>query len=319
MTPTESASPSAASPVPRLSLGALPYYWPRDTVTAFYDEMAQLPLDIVYLGETVCSRRHEMKLVDWLSIARRLRNAGKEVLLSTQVLIESSAEVGALHRVADNAEFAVEANEMGAVHRLTGQTHFVAGLHLNLYNAPALAWMHELGAMRWVAPLEMSRDELQVMQADRPAGMQTEVFVHGRMPLAYAARCFTARHHNLPKDQCEFRCMDHPQGLTMRTRENEPFLVLNGTQTQSARVCNLVGEMDALRALGVDVLRLSPQPAHMAQVVRLFDDARRGALSPASAHEQMQAFLPDQTCNGYWHGQPGLQQGGRHERAALVA
>ena len=75
--------------------------------------------------------------------------------------------------------------------------------------------------------------------ARRPAGLETEVFAYGRLPLAFSARCFTARHRNLPKDDCRFSCIDHPDGLLMETREKQPFLVLNGIQTQSALVYNL--------------------------------------------------------------------------------
>ena len=294
------------APTLKLSLGPLLYYWPKDTTLAFYDAVAQMPVDTVYLGETVCSRRHELRLADWLAVAARLRAAGKEVLLSTQVLLESTAEGGTMHKIAGQDGYPVEANDMGAVQRLAGKKTFVAGPQLNLYNLPSLTWMAGLGASRWVMPLEMKRADLAVLQAGRPAGLETEVFAYGRMPLAYSARCFTARHRNLPKDDCQFSCIAHPDGLLLNTRESEHFLVLNGTQTQSARVYNLIESLPDLQALGVDVLRLSPQAAHMAEVVALFDAVRRGVLSPAEAQARLQPLMPEQGCNGYWHGRPGL-------------
>ncbi|NMM92173.1 U32 family peptidase [Rhodococcus sp. SRB_17] len=296
------------NPSLQLSLGPLLYYWPRHTVLAFYEAIAHTAIDTVYLGETVCSRRHELRLPDWLDIAARLRAAGKQVVLSTQVLLESGAEVGTMHKIAANPDYLVEANDMGAVQRLAGRQPFVAGPQLNLYNLPSLAWMAGLGARRWVMPLEMRRTDLAVLQQGRPAGLQTEVFAYGRMPLAYSARCFTARHRNLPKDDCRFSCLDHPDGLLLQTRESTHFLVLNGTQTQSARVYNLIDALPDMQALGVDLVRLSPQAEHMAEVIALFDAVRCGTLAPFDAHARLQPLLPGQGCNGYWHGQPGLDQ-----------
>jgi collagenase-like PrtC family protease len=291
----------------QLSLGPLQYYWPRAAVFAFYEQAASWPVEIVYLGEVVCSRRHELREADWIALAQQLAEAGKEVVLSTQVLLESGSDVATMQRIARNGGFRVEANDMGAVYNLGRVARFVAGSHLNLYNGDALQWMHGLGANRWVAPLELRREDLAVLQAQRSAGLQTEVFAFGRLPLAYSARCFTARHHDLPKDDCQFRCIEDPDGLLLSTREGEPFLVLNGIQTQSARVHSLLAEMEAVRQLGVDVLRLSPQSRHMDEIVRLFDAARRGTMAPAAAHEALRALLPGEACNGYWHGRPGLE------------
>lgn len=292
----------------KISLGPLLYYWPRDVVLNFYEAISHSAVDIVYLGEAVCSRRHELRLSDWLDIAKRLRAAGKEVVLSTQALLESGAEVGTMHKITGNGDYSVEANDMGAVQCLAGKVPFVAGPHLNIYNLPTLQWMAGLGATRWVIPLEMKRSDLAVIKQGLPAGMQTEVFSYGRMPLAFSARCFTARHRNLPKDDCRFSCLDHPDGLMLKTREHEEFLVLNGTQTQSARVYNLVDALDDMQDLGVDVVRLSPQSQDMAEVIAVFDAARNRTLAPKDALARLQSLMPDRGCNGYWHGQPGLDQ-----------
>ena len=172
----------------QLALGPLLYYWPRLTVFDFYQAAAEWPVDIVYLGESVCSRRHELRLSDWLDIARMLRDAGKTPILSTMVLLESTADVGNMQKLVNNGEFMVEASDMGAVRGVAGKQPFVAGPHLNLFNADALEWMASLGATRWVMPLEMTREQLATVLQGKPEGLQTEVFAFGRLRALPVAR-----------------------------------------------------------------------------------------------------------------------------------
>lgn len=294
----------------KLALGPLQYYWTRQRTLDFYTAIAESPADIVYLGETVCSRRHELRLDDWLDVARHLAERGKAVVLSSLPLIESESDLKALRRMIDqdgsSARFLVEANEMGAV-RLLAEKHlpFVAGPTLNIFNGATLRLLAEQGANRWVLPPEANRAILTDIQANRPADIETEVFAFGRVPLAYSARCFTARRFNLQKDACAFKCLDFPDGLPLQTREGQPFLHLNGIQTQSARTYNLLGDLPALVAGRVDILRISPQSEGTREVLTAFHSALRA--EPAVSAAALDAWMPEGACNGFWHNRPGLE------------
>lgn len=292
---------------PKLALGPVLYYWSKQTLLDFYEQVSDAPLDIIYLGETVCSKRHAMHTSDWLALAERLSGSGKEIVLSTLALLEAESELKTLRRLCENDRFSVEANDMGAVRLLAArQAPFVLGTGINVYSDQTLRFLATLGAKRWVMPVELSRQTLATIQAARPAGVETEVFAYGRMPLAYSARCFTARYHNLPKDDCQYRCLDDPQGLTLSTREGQAFLTLNGIQTQSAQTNNLLAELAALRELKVDVLRISPQAENTETVIQTFAACMRGERDPLAAAQELNAQLPDGACDGYWHGAPGL-------------
>jgi collagenase-like PrtC family protease len=294
---------------PKLALGPVLYYWPKDKLLDFYERMSAAPVDIIYLGETVCSKRHALNTGDWLDLAERLSLAGKDVVLSTMALLEAESELLTLRRLCENDRFTVEANDLSAVRLLAERKiPFVLGTGINVYNGHTLRFLAGLGAKRWVMPVELSRETLATIQTERPEGVETEVFVYGRLPLAYSARCFTARYHNLPKDDCQYRCLDDPEGLTLSTREGQTFLTLNGIQTQSAQTCNLLAELAALRELQVDVLRISPQPAGLETVIEAFAAGLRGDRDPVEAAQRLNATLPYGACNGYWLGQPGLMQ-----------
>lgn len=292
-----------------LSIGPVQYFWPRERLLHFYADVAESAASTVVLGETVCARRHEMKLPDWLDLASDLAAAGKEVLIATQALIESEADLRLLRRIAEQAAFGIEVGDASAVNVLEQSGRpFVLGPHINVYSHAALQEYQAMGATRWVAPVELALEAVgKVNPPGRPL-MPTEVFAHGRMPLAFSARCFTARHHRLSKDQCEFRCRDDADGLLLSTGEGEPFLVLNGIQTQSAATQCLLGERERLSRAGVSRLRLSPASQGMSRVIEAFDAVmnRGEAAAPWLGELQAQA-LPGGLANGFAYGVPGLE------------
>lgn len=285
----------------KLSLGPLQYFWPRERTLAFYREATQWPLDIVYLGETVCSKRRELRTRDWLALTRELAEAGKEVVLSSLSLIEAESELGALVRLVDEGGTWIEANDLSAVQLCRERgVPFVAGPTLNIYNHRALAMLVADGLRRWVPGVEQGQalvaDLRDALLADGLVMPELEVIALGRLPLAYSARCFTARALDLAKDQCGFRCIEHPDGLPLATREGAPFLRINGIQVQGEDVVDLGPEMPALRALGVDVLRIYPRFEGTQEAFAHYDLARRSPTPPPAIASR----------NGYWHGEPGM-------------
>lgn len=285
----------------KLSLGPLQYFWPRERVLAFYREAANWPLDAIYLGETVCSKRRELRARDWLALAEELAASGKQIVLASLALLEAEAELGALQRLVENGKFLIEANDMSAVQLCRERgLPFVGGPTLNVYNYPALRLLREDGLCRLVLGVEQGRELVQALRnaalAEGDCLPELEIIAWGRLPLAYSARCFTARALDITKDDCGFRCIEHPDGLPLATREGQPFLVINGIQVQGHGICDLGPELTELREAGIDILRLYPQAEGMAEIAAHFDQARLSPITPTRLG----------TRNGYWHAEPSV-------------
>jgi len=290
----------------RLSIGPIQYFWERQQVLDFYQQAADCAAEIIYLGEVICSKRRLINTTDWFAIGNELRQSGKEVILSSLTLLEAASELSSLKKLCKNNDFMVEANDISAVQLLSSEgREFVTGPSVNIYNTRSLELLARKGLKRWVLPVELGLEALRDLQAGRPEGVETEVFALGRLPLAYSARCYTARSHNLPKDDCRFKCSDYPDGRLLKTREGQAFLALNGIQTQSALTHQVLDQLPELGELEVDILRISPQSSHTMEIVDIFDAGRNGT-GPESLKRELLSLLPLGACNGYLVEQAGM-------------
>jgi len=289
----------------KISLGCVPFYWPADTLKTFYQDISSLPMDIVYLGESVCSKRRELSTAEWIELGQEIARSGKQAVLSSLALIEARSELTTLKRLCDNGEMMVEANDMAAAEMMHERgLPFVAGNGINIYNASTLRVLHRQGMVRWLFPVELSAQCLaDILRDAQDMGfanqVETEVLSYGHLGLAYSARCFTARAHLLPKDRCKFICKDYPEGLPLTTQEDQELFTLNGIQVMSGEICNLLPEAQAMHDMGVDIMRITPTTMDMADVINGFRDALDGKTT--AMKQAANAFS-----NGYWYGKPGM-------------
>lgn len=289
----------------KFSLGPSQFFWPKNDVEAYYQQALSSTADVIYLGETVCSKRRELRAKDWINLAIELgKNSDKQIVLSTMTLLESPAEIQTLRRLCANGELLVEANDLSAVQLMHEQKlPFVAGPAINCYNMATLKVLLKQGMSRWVMPVELSGDWLktlleQAQDANIREQFECEVFAWGYMPLAYSARCFTARSEDRPKDDCQYCCIKYPQGRKMNSREGERVFILNGIQTMSGYQYNLINEVPEMANIGVDIARVSADSEQAFIMLEQF----------GKQLTQAQKYTLDgvEECNGYWHKIAGM-------------
>jgi collagenase-like PrtC family protease len=289
-----------------LTLGPLLFNWPAERKRDFYFRIAdEAPIDVVYLGEIVCSKRAPFFKPFLPEIAERLARAGKEVVWSTPILIETRREIAEMRELAEDQGLAIEANDLGAAALLAGRRHCI-GPTINVYNEATLAFLARRGATRFTLPWELPADAIGRLRQAAGANVEIEASAFGRMPLAISARCYHARANGLSKDSCRYVCEADPDGMELRTLDDQPFLAVNGTQTLSHRYLNLLGELPALGRLGVSLLRLWPHDMDMTEVAGLFRAVADGRMDPPEGYAALARLAPTIAfANGFYHGVAG--------------
>lgn len=290
-----------------LTLGPVLFDWGRDKLLEFYKEAAGWPVSDVYLGEVVCYRKRGLTLDDIRRVGEELQKAGKNVVVSTLALVSDDTELDVV-REACRLPFAIEANDASALQLAKGKKGLVAGPHITSYNYDSVEFLKGIGVNRVVFPVELSKDAMEAIAKN--TDIETEVFVYGKLPLAFSWRCYTSRAFGLLKSNCKIDCRKFPEGMMIETLEKRPLFIVNGTQVMSALTMNLIDYLNELKDIGITKARISPQYGETGDVVKVFKERLDGRISVGEANNRLKALEKTGFCNGWYHGKAGWEDVG---------
>jgi len=290
-----------------LTLGPVLFLWEGPKWRDFYLEIAdEAPIDIVFLGEVVCSKRSHFTEPHFAEVVERLKKAGKRVALSSLALATQLREVEANRALARQDEFPVEANDLSLLSGLGGKRHFI-GPFVNVYNAATANFLASRGAQSICLPPELPLSSIRAI-TQTLHGADLEVFTFGRAPLAISARCAHARAKGNTKDNCQFVCGQDPDGLPVTTLSEQPFLAINGVQTMSHAYHSALGEMRTLLGGGVRRFRLSPQKTDMVKITEIHRDVLSANIDADQGRRRLTEICAQTPiANGFLYGAAGAE------------
>lgn len=294
-----------------LTLGPILFHWPADKKRDFYFQIAdESPVDTVYIGEVICSKRSPFFESYYEEIAERLQKSGKKVVFSSlaEVMIPRERKMTEGLCSVETCNIEIEANDSAALYHLRGTPHRI-GSFLNVYNEDTMEFLVSKGAKHFTLPPELPSSVLKILaQKARALDVTIEVQVYGRVGLALSARCYHARSHNRVKDNCQFVCEQDPDGMTLNTINGTPFLSINGIQTLSYHCLSLLNELDDMKKMGIQAFRISPHNHDMVKTSSLYRDVLDKTISPKEALVKLKKTgLQIPFSNGFYHGTDGYR------------
>lgn len=291
----------------QLTLGPILFHWPVDKWLDFYARIAdEAPVDTVYLGEVVCSKRAPFYEKHYAEVTERLIRGGKKVVYSTLAEVTVKHDRATVASLCTLDDVMIEANDTSALLALHNNAHTI-GPYLNVYNEGVMKLLALRGAQHFCLPAELPSDALATLGTfAKKIGVTLETQVYGRLPLALSARCYHARAHGRIKDNCQYACEQDPNGMELETLDGQKFLAINGIQTLSRGCLNLAHELGALQKMGISAFRLSPQDTDMVKVAEIFSRLLQQKIGATDATRKLEKLWPAVGfINGFYHKQAG--------------
>lgn len=250
--------------------------------------------DAVYLASDrfgMRARAANFALADIPAAVEIAHAAGVKVHVTANILMEQGdlAALPDYFRALDAAGVdAFIIGDLGAAaiaRRVAPRVALHVSTQASVANSEAARVWHSLGASRVVCAREMSLDDIARMREDMPADMEIEAFAHGAMCMAVSGRCLissylTGRSGN--RGHCTQPCR-WSYTLEEEKRPGEHFPIEEddrGTFIMNAKDMNMLAHLDALRAAGVDSIKIegrNKKAFYVANVVNAYRQVLDGA------------------------------------------
>ena len=258
--------------------------------------------DAVYLASDrfgMRARAANFALADIPAAVEIAHAAGVKVHVTANILMEQGdlAALPDYFRALDAAGVdAFIIGDLGAAaiaRRVAPRVALHVSTQASVANSEAARVWHSLGASRVVCAREMSLDDIARMREDMPADMEIEAFAHGAMCMAVSGRCLissylTGRSGN--RGHCTQPCR-WSYTLEEEKRPGEHFPIEEddrGTFIMNAKDMNMLAHLDALRAAGVDSIKIegrNKKAFYVASVVNAYRQVLDGAPAADFAPE----------------------------------
>jgi len=292
----------------RISLAAVPSTWGRVKIKQFYKEVAALPVDIVYLGETACSEREALSPADYREVATLLKQNGKKVFISTFTLMTTSEQFNKTKELISIGD-GVEVNSIGLLnlfadkHEGVQNKALAIGSSLNVYNKESAKWFAAFGAGRVVLPVELGYESI----AEIAKNISVELWAWGNIPCSISWRCYTTRALDVNQQDCGKKCLKYPQGMVLENVEKEDVFVIDGKQILAGKTLSLVNQIEKLKKIGVETIRIAPDLANTGNIVNLFKQVIDGRKDANKAEEELKKYAKHGLSNGWFFNEAGLK------------
>lgn len=285
-----------------LTLGPVLFEWKQADLVDFYERAGDMDVDRVYVGEVVCAKKLSPGLDGIEKALTSLEGNGKKVTLSSLAIVSNEQELEFTRNLCA-MHSSIEANDISVLNIVDASAkELFAGPHITSYNGPSVEFLKGVGIRRVTFPVELSKASM--VHIIKETGVSSEVFAHGKAPLAFSWRCYASRHHGLTKTDCRHHCSLYPDGMELKTMDDEPLFSVNGTSVLSAAVYTLMESVEELKEMGVEAIRISPQISGTESIVALFRDRIEGRIGPEEGMARLRE-LGNEFCDGWFAGKAG--------------